>query len=576
MAFINEELARLFDEMAELLELQGADVFRVRAYQHASRAIGGHLVDVAEMDERSLTEIPGVGKAIAAKVREFVSSGRMADLEDLRSQVPDGVREMLRVPGLGPKTATVLHRELGVCSLAELLDAIASHRVSSLKGLGAKTEENLRKGIQRMQQLDRRTPLGVALSMAEEVMARLAGHPAVADMALAGSLRRMCETVGDIDLLVASPAPAEVMDAFVNLDIVADVLAHGETKTSIVTVKGLQVDLRVVEPGVYGAALQYFTGSKEHNVKVRELAVKRGLKLSEYGLFETQTGRRLAAGTEAEVYARLGMAWIPPALREDTGEVEAALGGILPEVIDDDDMLGDLHVHTDRSDGIASLGDMVAVARARGLGYIAITDHAENLRMNGVSREGMLAQRREIVAMNSRMSDFKVLHGAELNIGPDGELDYDAEFLEGFDFLVASVHGQMNQSRERMTARIIRAIEHPAVNVIGHPTGRVIGRRPAYEVDLEEILRAAGRCGTAMEVNSYPDRLDLRDDHLRLARQFGVRIAISTDAHAPAHLANMRFGVATAQRGWVGRELVVNAQPLEDVKAFAAKGRGNR
>jgi DNA polymerase (family 10) len=377
----------------------------------------------------------------------------------------------------------------------------------------------------------------------------------------------MRETVGDIDLLVTSLQPEAVMQGFCASAGVARVLAQGPTKASAVTTNGMQVDLRVVEPGVWGAALMYFTGSKAHNIRLREMAVRAGLKLSEYGLFDVESGRQLAAGTEEDVYERLGLPWIAPTLREDRGEIEAALEDRLPHLVVEGDIRGDLHIHTDLTDGVASLPEMVAAARARGYAYCAITDHAPQLYMQRMTTDKMLAQRRQLRELE-RSAGLVLLHGTELNIAPDGSLDWDDEYLAGFDVVVASVHSQLRQPRDEMTARLLRAINNPHVDIIGHPTTRLIGHRPPIDVDLDEIFAAAARTGTALEINSFPDRLDLDDELVRRARCAGVRFAISTDAHAVPHLAYLKFGVATAQRGWAEKAEVINTYPLAKLRRF--------
>jgi DNA polymerase (family 10) len=385
----------------------------------------------------------------------------------------------------------------------------------------------------------------------------------------------MRETIGDIDLLVASDKPGPVMDAFTSLKYVDRVAARGETKSSILTTKGLQVDLRVVEPAVWGAALQYFTGSKAHNIRTREMAVRKGLKLSEYGLFRAKSGKLIVAETEEEVYERLGLPWIPPPLREDRGEIEAALHDELPVLVQDRDITGDLHTHTNLTDGVAPLEEMLDAARARGLTYYAVTDHAELLYMQRMTKDKMLAQRRRLRELEGE-GDLILLHGTELNIQPDGSVDWDQDFLSEFDLCVASVHSHFNQSKDEMTRRIIRAMEHPLVNILGHPTARQINRRAPIDYDLDEVFAAAARTGTALEINSFPDRLDLNDEHVAWAREHDVKFAIDSDAHSPVHLPNLRFGVATAQRGWVTKAEVINTWPLPRLRKFLAKGRPKR
>jgi DNA polymerase (family 10) len=579
VAWDNEELARLFSEMAELLELKGETGFRVRAYDRGARALSGHGADLAKLSERELAAIPGVGKAIAAKVREYLDTGRVVKLEELRAEVPPGLRALVRVPGLGPAKARLVHELLGVSSPEELADALAAGRVAGLPGMGARTEANLRRALERMAQRGDGIPLALALPLAEALRDRLAGVPEVERVEVAGSLRRMKATVHDLDLLAASTDPAAVNRAFTELPQVAEVAALGDTKASIRTRDGLQVDLRTVRPEVWGAALQYFTGSAAHNVRIRERAVKEGLKLSEYGLFE-RGGELVVATDEEVVYDRLGMAWVPPVLREDRGEVDAgrvASRGRLPRLVALEDVGGDFHCHTDLSpDGTAPLEVMVEGARARGYRFLAITDHGERLGLGGASRDQLLAQRERIRALEARLGDIALLHGAELNIGGDGTLDYDDEFLNGFDVLVASVHDRLDQPRDLLTARLIAACEHPSVNVIGHPTGRRIGSRAAGDVDLEALYRAAARTGTALEVNGSPHRLDLGDEQVRLAHQFGVMFSFGSDSHGPGHLANMRFAVATAGRGWTTPDRVINTLPTGELRQFLAKGRPGR
>jgi DNA polymerase (family 10) len=571
----NEDVAELLQEYADLISISGGDAFKARAYEKAARSVGGYARDIDGLDIRDLGAIPNVGKSIAEKIHEYLETGSISAVDELRSVVPDGVRSLLSISTLGPKKAMVIHEQLKVASMEELLDALHEHRIRDLKGFGPKTEENILRGIQEMQRAGARVQIGPAMDLAEEILRELREVGQVRRCDFAGSLRRMAETVGDIDLLVASEEPGPVMDAFTSMPYVQRVMAKGETKSSVLTTKGLQVDLRVVEPAVWGAALQYFTGSKAHNVHVREIAVRKGLKLSEYGLFRAKTGKLIVAETEEEVYEALGLPWIPPPLREDRGEIQAALAGELPALVREGDLKGDLHTHTNLTDGVASLEEMVETARARKLRYFAVTDHAELLYMQRMTREKMLAQRKRLAQLG-KGGDMVLLHGTELNIQPDGSVDWDEEFLSRFDVCVASVHSHFNQSRREMTARIIRAVEHPSVNIIGHPTARQIGRRAPIDYDMEAVFRAAARAGTALEINSFPDRLDLRDEHVRWAGEHGVRFAIDTDAHATGHLANARFGVGTAQRGWVEKADVINTWPLSRLRRFLAKGRPGR
>jgi DNA polymerase (family 10) len=571
----NEDVADLLQEYADLVSISGGDAYKVRAYEKAARSVGGYAKDIDGLDLRGLEAIPNVGKSIAEKIREYLETGTISTVDELRAIVPDGVRSLLSISTLGPKKAMVIHEELKVASMEELLDALHDHRIRDLKGFGPKTEENILRGIREMQSAGTRVQIGPATDLAEEILRELREVKEVRRCDFAGSLRRMTETVGDIDLLVASEKPVPVMDAFASMPYVQRVLAKGETKSSVLTTKGLQVDLRVVEPAVWGAALQYFTGSKAHNVHVREIAVRKGLKLSEYGLFRAKTGKLIVAETEEEVYEALGLPWIPPTLREDRGEIQAALEAALPDLVQEKDLKGDLHTHTDLTDGVASLEEMIETARSRKLKYYAVTDHAELLYMQRMTKDKMLAQRKRLAQL-AKGGSMVLLHGTELNIQPDGSVDWDQDFLSGFEVCVASVHSHFNQTRQEMTDRIIKAIEHPNVNIIGHPTARQIGRRPPIDYDMEAVFRAAARTGTALEINSFPDRLDLRDEHVRWAGEHGVKFAVDTDAHATGHLANARFGVGTAQRGWVEKTDVINTWPLSRLRRFLAKGRAGR
>jgi len=571
----NDLVAQMLDEFADLLAISAGDPFKVRAYEKAARAVEGYHVEVERLDEHELDAIPSVGSHIARKIAEFLRTGTVDELDGLRSRVPAGLRTLLAVPGLGPKRARQAYDELGVTSLSELLDALHDQRLRHLRGWGAKSEENLAKAIHEAQTGGGRIPLGVALGLAEDLLEDLSSVDHVSKAAYAGSLRRMRDTIGDVDLLVASDHPEPVMQAFTELPLVGRVVAQGPTKSSVVTTKGVQVDLRVINPSVWGAALMYFTGSKAHNIRLRYLAERAGLKLSEYGLFEAGTGRLLVSQTEEDVYGRLGLPWVPPTIREDTGEIEAAVAGQLPQLVELRDIRGDLHTHTNLTDGVAALPEMVAAAKRHGYRYYAITDHAPLLYMQRMTADKALEQRRQIRQLE-RQTGMVLLHGSELNIQPDGTLDWDDDFLAGFDIAVASVHSAFRQSRQAMTARLVRAVENPFVNVLGHPTGRTIGHRRAIDADWDAVFRAAACAGAALEINSFPDRLDLSDELVRRARHAGVKFAISTDAHAVPHLDYMRFGVATAQRGWVGPAEVINTWPLDKLRRFLAKRRPAR
>ncbi|TMK91106.1 MAG: DNA polymerase/3'-5' exonuclease PolX [Actinobacteria bacterium] len=568
----NDDVARVLTEFADLLAIVADDPFKPRAYEKAARAIGGFPDELQDLDEAGIHAIPNVGKSIAEKVRSVLDTGTFPELEELRAQVPSGVRAMTAVPGFGPKKAMVVYRELGIDGLEELVAAARDGRLRGLKGFSAKTEENVLQAVQRAQRDTGRVTIDVATGVAEALLQRLRAIPDVRRADLAGSLRRMAETIGDVDLLVASGSPAAIMDAFTGYEEVEQILARGETKSSVVTRSGLQVDLRVIPNEAWGAAMIYFTGSKAHNVRIREMAVRKGLKLNEYGLFEVESDALIAAETERDVYERLGLPFIEPTLREDRGEIEAALAGELPQVVTLKQMRGDLHTHTDLTDGVATLEQMLAAAAAKRYAYYAVTDHAPNLAMQRMTDEKMLAQRAKLRALQERYPRMTLLHGTELNIDPDGAVDWPASFLEGFDLTVASIHSHFTQSREAMTRRMIRAMENPDVNVIGHPTTRKIGRRDPVDLDLDAVFEAAARTGTALEIDAYPDRLDLRDEHVRRARRYGVRFSIDTDAHAVGHLDAMRYGIGVAQRGWLTKDDVIDAWPLSKLRRFLRKG----
>jgi len=577
----NDQAAALLDEYADLMVMTGGDPFRARVYTKAAKAIAAQPDDVADLPAASLLRIPGIGKSIAAKVAEISSTGTFAELEDLRADIPDGVRQLTRVPALGPRRALQLYRELAISSPDELREAIAAGRLNDLKGFGPKSADKLLRGLDLLETAGGRVLLNVAAETAAAVIGAVGPVPGCERIAAAGSLRRAAESIGDVDILAAAQVSAPLMAALTAMPAAAEVIASGPTKTSIRTSAGLQVDLRVVPLDCWGAALQYFTGSQHHNVAIRELAVRRKLRLSEYGLFDAESGDLIVSRTEEEVYERLGLAWIPPVLREDTGEVAAARRGELPVLVEEADVRGDLHTHTNLTDGAATLADMVAAASARGFEYYAITDHAPDLVMQRMTDDKMLAQREQVrdlgreLAAETGSSDkaMTLLHGTELNIGPDGSVDWPADFLAGFDICVASVHSHFDLPRREMTRRFITACENPHVNVIGHPLTRKIGRRPPVDVDLGELFRACARTGTALEVNSHPARLDLPSAHIRAARDAGVKFAIDSDAHSLRDLDYLQYGVATAQRGWLTAEDVITTWPLARLAGFLRKGR---
>lgn len=575
MAVSNDEVAAALNELAELTSISGGDAFKARAYEKAARAVGGHRVEVATLDAAQLRQIPGVGKAIADKIVEFCRSGTFPALEKQRAEIPAGLRQLIDIPTLGPKKALVLYQELGITSVDGLVEAVQAGRLDQLRGFGPKTAENIMHGVEVLRHGAGRVHLDVARSAAEQIVEVISAVPGCTRCAYAGSLRRFRETIGDVDVLAAADDPQPLMQALKAMPDVADVIGSGPTKTSIRTSAGLQVDLRVVPPDAWGAAMQYFTGSKAHNVGVRTIAVRAGLKLSEYGLFDAETDELIVSRTEEELYQRLGLQWVPPPMREDRGEIAAALEGTLPGIVTESDIRGDLHTHTDLTDGIAPLAEMVQAAAARGYAYYAITDHAPNLYMQQMSTDKMLEQREQVRELNRAYRRLRLLHGTELNIDPDGGVDWADDILAGFDLCVASVHSHFNQAADAMTRRLIKACENPYIHIIGHPTTRILGRRGPVAADWDAVFQAAARTGTAFEINASPNRLDLNDEHIIAARAAGVKFAVNTDAHAVPHLENLRYGVGTAQRGWLTTDDVINTWPLRRLQTFLRAKKGD-
>lgn len=562
----NKEIAAIFSSLADILEIKAEDPFRINAYRRVSRIIDDLSTDVADLVESGeILKVSGIGKGTAGAIEEYLETGKIKRFEDARKTVPKGLLELLSIPGLGPKTIGLLWKELGVKSLAGLKRVLRGGKILDLPGMGAKKVENIQAGIRAYESRSGRLTLGAILPTAEAIVEELQEATGLDAISLAGSVRRSRETIGDIDVLVAATKSRPVIQAFTALSRVEEVLAAGSTKASVRVEGALQVDLRVVKPESWGAALMYFTGSKDHNVRLRGHAQGKGLKLNEYGVFKAD--RRLASRKEEQVYGKLGLDFIPPELREDRGEVEAALEGTLPELVELSDIRGDLHVHSQWSDGHASIEEMARAAKSMGYRYISVNDHTHSLGIaHGLDVERLEAQREEIDEVNKRLKAFTVLAGTEVDILSNGSLDFPDEILEKLDVVVASIHSGFNQSRDRITGRIVSAVENPHVDIIAHPTGRLLGSRQPYAVDMGRVIEAAAATRTALEINAYYERLDLNDVDARRAAESGVKIAISTDAHHPDQLWMMDLGVRTARRGWLRRGDVLNTLTVSSLR----------
>lgn len=572
----NAQIAETFDLIADLLEFTGANPFRVRAYRNAARTVRDLGEPVAELISgtgRKLTDIPGIGEDLAQKIVTLAQGGELPLLAELRAAVPESVLALLRIPGLGPKKAAALHKELGINSLDDLRAACQQHKVRELKGFGEKTEQAILAGLEFAGQAQVRMMWAEADLYAQSILRHLQRVSSIEQIEVAGSYRRGRETVGDLDFLVVSSHAGEVMDALAEFEPTATVLARGDTKMSVRLGCGLQVDVRVVPAESFGAALQYFTGSKEHNVELRSRAKALGLKINEYGVFRRD--KYIAGRTEEEVYAALGLPWFPPELREARREFEWADAGALPQLVTLEDMRGDLHMHTSESDGTATIEEMVAAARRRGLKYIAITDHSKRVTMaNGLNAARLRRQWAQIDKLNATLSGIKVLKGVEVDILERGGLDLEDDVLAEADWVVASLHYGQNQPREQITRRIVGALQHPAVSALGHPTGRLINRRKPYDVDLDAVFKAAKEHGKCLELNANPERLDLDDVACAAAKAHGIPIVISTDAHSPEQLDKMRYGILQARRGGLTPADVANTRTWSQLcKLLGRKGR---
>jgi len=570
----NLAVAAIFDEMSDRLAIEGANPFRIRAYRNAARTMQELPADVKTMLEHGtdLTTLPGIGADLAGKIREIVGTGKCAALEALRRRMPSAVTELLKVPGLGPKRVATLWHELDVETPEQVLRAARDGRIRELRGFGEAMEKSIGSAVATHLAKEHRIALAAAQPYADALAAYLREVPGVKEVVVAGSYRRMRESVGDLDILVTASGATPVVDRFVRYPEVAEVLASGDKRASVRLIRGLQVDLRLVPPESLGAALVYFTGSKAHNIALRRYALERGLKINEYGVF--RGAKRVAGATEASVYTALGLPFIPPELREDRGEIEAARAGRLPRLVEASDIRGDLHVHTRATDGRNTLDEMVAAARALRLDYVAITDHSRRQAMShGLGPEALVAQGRDIDRASARSAGPRVLKGIEVDILDDGALDLPDDVLRGLDIVVAAVHSRFNLSRAQQTLRILRALDNPYVSVLAHPTGRLIASRDPYDVDMLAVIRKAKSRGVFLELNAHPERLDLTDTHCRMVKEEHAMLAISSDAHAAAEIANLRFGVGQARRGWIEAGEVANTRSLPDLIRLLDHGR---
>jgi DNA polymerase (family 10) len=570
----NEDIASVFDEIADLLEIEGDNPFRIRAYRNGARTLRelGHDIQALIEQGEDITQLSGIGKNLASKIHEILETGHCRSLDKLRRQLPADLTELLRLPGLGPKRVHTLYHELDIHTLMQLERAARDGLVRHLPGFGAKTETRILDTIQAHADISRRFKLVVASRYAETLVAYLRKIDGVQQVQVAGSYRRARETVGDLDILVTAHNRRRVMERFVAYDEVEKVLSQGNTRATILLRSGLQVDLRVVPQQSYGAALYYFTGSRAHNIAVRRIAQRRGLKINEYGIYRGK--RRIAGTTEEELFAALDLPWIPPELRENRGEIEAAHAGLLPDLIKTGDLRGDLHAHTNASDGHQSLQDMAAAARTYGLQYLAITEHSKRLTVaHGLDSKQLLAQMEKIDAFNSEKRGITLLKGIEVDILEDGSLDMPDAVLARLDLVIGAVHSRFDLSRAKQTRRILRAMDNPNFTLLAHPSGRLIGRREPYDVDMTRIIRHARDRHCYLELNAHPDRLDLLDTHCQLAREEGVLVSINSDAHSSADFDHLRFGVGQARRGWLEKKDVLNSRSLTELRKLLSATR---
>jgi DNA polymerase (family 10) len=561
----NKELADLFEKMADILEFKGENPFKISAYRKASRIIGDLTQDIEEIAGKGeLKNIPGIGEGMAQKIGEYLKTGKISKFEEVRRGVSDELVAIMDIPGMGPKTLAMLHKEKGISNLSDLEKALEDGSLMGLFGIGEKKIENIKRGIQLLKQSKGRMNLGLAFPIAKRIVESLRQKTGSKKIEWAGSLRRMKENIGDIDILATGPDKERILQAFTHLPDVKEVLASGETKASIIVEGGTQIDLRVVEEDSYGAALQYFTGSKGHNIHLRGIAKAKGIKINEYGVFKGE--KRIGGKEEEDVYRSLGIDWIEPELREDRGEIEAAQKGRLPKLVQESEIKGDLHVHSKWSDGTSTIEEIAKVAQKRGYQYVALCDHSKSLKIaHGLDESRLMKQIEEIDRINEKLKGFKILKGTELDILADGKLDFPDKILKRLDIAVAAIHSGFKQDKRKMTKRIIRALENPYIHILAHPSGRLLGARDPYEVEVEELMEAAKKYAKALEINAYFERLDLNDIHCKKAKEMGIRVGIGTDAHHLDQMWMISLGVAVAKRGWLETKDVLNTLSLKEI-----------
>ena len=564
----NKVVSDIFYQIADLLDIINDIPFKSRAYRKAAQTIESLDDDIEKfVKEGNLLSIQGIGVGLAKKIEEITKTGKLKYYEKLKKEIPNSLISLINIPGVGPKKTSFLYRNLGITNIDQLKEVCKNGKLRDLNGFGEITERNILRGIQMLKKASGRVLLNIAYKDGKNYLNYLSEYDEIFDIDLAGSLRRMKETIGDIDILASSKNPIKVMDYFINYHDVKNVLLKGITKTSIILNDNIQVDLRVVKPESYGAALQYFTGSKEHNVKLRSIAIKKGLKLSEYGVFNKKTNKYLVGRREKDVYHALGLAFIEPELRENKGEIEIAQEGQLPTLIDHESIKGDFHIHSNWSDGSDSIEDISTFAEEKGFSFVGIADHSQSLKIaSGLSEEKIVKKLKEIERINNRLSHFRIFSGTECDIKSDGSMDYHNRILKKFDFVVAAIHTGFKMRRSEMTQRVIKAMENKYIRILAHPTCRIIGRRDPIELDIEKIFEAARETNTFLEINAFPDRLDLNDDHVRIAKERKAKFVIGTDAHNLEHMKYIKFGISTARRGWLEKNDVLNTYSIKKIE----------